>query len=276
MTADPDLARTVGFSRWVSERTSTRIVLTPHGVAFMRDDTPLRYDSNFLWIDRVVDVTAEGLASEADAFFAHVGHREIFVPDAGVGARLAPGLTELGFNAIHLVAMAHRREPDHAAEAAVEEVSIQDLRDADRAFIRRDPEDTSDEEVVEQLVDFRQVLPDTVGGRFFASRVAGEIVSASDLYLDDHVAMVDNVGTFEEHRGKGLARAVVLHAVGVARDAGCDLVFLHADLDDWPRHLYVKLGFDAIGEGWSFVKESVRAATAAGLDGDTGPAPSGP
>jgi len=275
VSPDPDLARTVAFSRLVSERTSTRADPTPHGVAFLRDDTPLRYDSNFLWVDEASGVTAEGLVAEADASFGHVLHREVFVPEASEGARLAPGFRALGFNAIHLVVMAHRREPDRAAAIAVAEVSIQGLRAADREFIRRSLKDDA-EEVVEQLLNFRLILPETVGARFFVARVDGEIASASDLDLDGHVALIDNVVTFEEHRGKGLARAVVSHAVGVAREAGCDLVFLHADLDDWPQHLYVKLGFDPIGEVWSFVKEPARAASAAELERDTGPAPAGP
>jgi len=45
---------------------------------------------------------------------------------------------------------------------------------------------------------------------------------------------------------------VVLRAVDEARAAGCDLVFLHAELMDWPKRLYAKLGFDEIGRLWSF------------------------
>jgi GNAT superfamily N-acetyltransferase len=271
---DPDLARTIAFSRWVSERT-TRAEPTPHGVAFKRDDTPLRYDSNFLWVDDASRVTAAAFAAEADASFAHVMHREIFVPDAVDGARLAPGFRGLGFDAIGLVVMAHRREPDRPADADVEEVSIHDLREADREFIRRGLENP-DDDVIDQLWNFRLILPETVGARFVVARVGGEIVSASDLYVDGRMAMVDNVATFEEHRGKGLARAVVSRAVGVAREAGCDLVFLHADLDDWPQHLYVKLGFDPIGQAWSFVKEPPRTGSTLELERDTGQGSSGP
>jgi GNAT superfamily N-acetyltransferase len=275
LSPDPDLARTIAFSRSVSERTSTSAEPTAHGVAFRRDDTPLRYDSNFLWVDDAAGATAEALAAEADDSFAHVMHREIFVADAADGAHLAPGFKALGFNAIGLVVMAYRREPDRPPDAEVEEVSIDDLRRADHEFIRRGFENP-DAEVVEQLWNFRLILPEAVGARFVVARMGGEIVSASDVYVDGRMAMVENVATFEEHRGKGLARAVVSRAVGVARDAGCDLVFLHADLDDWPQHLYVKLGFDPIGEARSFLKEPARAAPAAGLGRDTGPAPSGP
>jgi GNAT superfamily N-acetyltransferase len=58
------------------------------------------------------------------------------------------------------------------------------------------------------------------------------------------------VATLPAHRGLGLARGVVLRAVGEARDAGCDLVFLHADDDDWPKCLYGRLGFEPLAR-WS-------------------------
>jgi hypothetical protein len=41
----------------------------------------------------------------------------------------------------------------------------------------------------------------------------------------------------------------------VARDEGHDLVFLVADVEDWPRHLYARLGFDEIGRFWELSKD---------------------
>ena len=58
------------------------------------------------------------------------------------------------------------------------------------------------------------------------------------------VAQVEDVGTLEEFRGKGVARNIVLRAVDEARAAGASLVFLFADANDWPQHLYGRLGFD--------------------------------
>jgi GNAT superfamily N-acetyltransferase len=62
------------------------------------------------------------------------------------------------------------------------------------------------------------------------------------------------VNTLEEVRGRGLAGASVLRAIEEARAGGADLVFLHADANDWRRHLYEQLGFDVIGSLWSFVR----------------------
>ena len=47
------------------------------------------------------------------------------------------------------------------------------------------------------------------------------------------------------YRGRGLGRAIVQHALAEARRVN-DVVFLEALADDWPRHLYTKLGFDVV------------------------------
>ena len=60
-------------------------------------------------------------------------------------------------------------------------------------------------------------------------------------------AEIDDVLTLPDHRGRGYASALVLEAVARAREAGADLVYLEAAEDDWPQHLYVRLGFETVG-----------------------------
>jgi ribosomal protein S18 acetylase RimI-like enzyme len=61
------------------------------------------------------------------------------------------------------------------------------------------------------------------------------------------------VGTLESHRGRGYARALILHAAAEARRAGAKLVFLVADDEDWPKELYRRLGFDELGLVYEFL-----------------------
>ena len=68
------------------------------------------------------------------------------------------------------------------------------------------------------------------------------------------VAQIEDVGTLEEFRGKGVARNIVLRAVDEARAAGASLVFLFADANDWPQHLYGRLGFDVLGPSRLFTR----------------------
>jgi ribosomal protein S18 acetylase RimI-like enzyme len=121
--------------------------------------------------------------------------------------------------------------------------------------LRREPWATS-EEVVQRLADFRNELEQRAGARFFCARADGEIVSLCELYLDGDVAQIEDVNTLEEFRDQGLGRAVVQAAIDTAVSADARLVFIHALEDDWPKDLYSKLGFDAIGHVWSFVRPS--------------------
>ena len=110
------------------------------------------------------------------------------------------------------------------------------------------------------LADFRGGLERHAGARFFCARVDGEIASMCELYVDGAIAQVEDVNTLEEFRNRGLARAVVQLAVDEALLGGAELVFIHALDDDWPKHLYAKLGFDPIGYVWSFVRPGSVAA----------------
>jgi len=66
------------------------------------------------------------------------------------------------------------------------------------------------------------------------------------------VAQIESVATVPEHRERGHARAVVTRALELTADRR--LVFLGMDPNDWPRHLYARLGMDDIGRVARFRK----------------------
>jgi ribosomal protein S18 acetylase RimI-like enzyme len=68
--------------------------------------------------------------------------------------------------------------------------------------------------------------------------------------------------TLGRFRGRGLAKAVVSHAVNEARSAGHSLVFLVADDEDWPKELYRRLGFEPRGHTWEIIREPPQASPA--------------
>jgi hypothetical protein len=43
---------------------------------------------------------------------------------------------------------------------------------------------------------------------------------------------------------------VVAKVLSLAAEAGCDLVVLEADADDWPREWYARRGFRVVGSVW--------------------------
>ena len=250
------LDRILAFDRELTERLSTRTEACRFGTAFLHEAFPRRWDSNFVWVDAPpAGVEAEELASDADDVLgrADLEHRQLLVPDLEQGRRLLPGFEALGYETDRDLTMVHAREPDRWTDYRAEEI---DLVTAKRFRVswNLEADDGVHASDAQMLADFRDVLVDRVDTRFFGARVGGAVVAGCELYLLGGAAQVEDVSTLRAHRGGGLARAVVLAAVRAAREAGADLVFLHADDEDWPKHLYAKLGFDEVDRAVAFLK----------------------
>jgi len=253
-----DLARALAFERWVLERTSTRVEPWAFGTAFFNDDFPKRYDANLASVEHPIDgVPIRAVADEVDRTLAGFTHRKIEVDDDARGSRVAAGFAELGYVPDHTVIMTLQREPDRPGDVdRVEELSFEEIRAHLLALNQREAWG-SDPAVAQMLADFRKLLADEIGARFFVARAddGTTIASSCELYVHDGVCQVESVDTLQEHRGRGFARACVLRAADEGRAAGARDVFIWADANDWPQHLYERLGFDAIGHVWSFLKE---------------------
>lgn len=222
----------------------------PWGIALLTDDLPRVWDLNFTLADRWEGSAAE-LAAEADRVLGAAGlrHRKVAIHDQALGARLWPELP-VGSWPLHdrYLVMAHRREPDRPGDPSLEvaELELDAYVRAHEPVVRAEPYG-SDEETVGQLCELPRRVSAAIETRFFAGLADGEAASFASLLLDGAVAQIEDVATLAEHRGEGLARAVVLHSLAEARRAGADLVFLVADGKDWPKELYARLGFDPIG-----------------------------
>jgi len=256
MTTRALAERIHAFERDLERRCAGRIEPTTFGTAFLNLDFPLRYDSNFLWVDRPLDgVDADTLAADADRVLGELGagHRKIHVDDDAQGPRLAAAFLELGWAAERLVVMAQRREPEPRPAAKVREVGFDEARPMLEEILRRQPRVES-EEAIRQLVEFRRVLEREADARFLVADAEGVPASVCELYPFDGVGQIEDVNTFEEFRGRGLGSAVVLAAARSARQLGCDVVFLVAEDADWPKDLYARLGFDPVSRFWSFLR----------------------
>jgi ribosomal protein S18 acetylase RimI-like enzyme len=242
------LERVQRFEREI-EMAGSQTVESPFGVGVLEPSLPLRHDSNYLLAERVpLGVQAQDVASEADRILGGAGlaHRAVFTFDESLGEKLEPDFRDLGWNVRRHIWMAQLREPERQADlSVVEEVDERELRAGRAAEILRYPWGTED--VARQLLDAKLLIGERAETRFFGVRVGDEIVSWADLYVAQGLGQVEDVATKEEHRGQGYASTVVLRAAAEARTAGADLVFLVADADDWPKHLYERLGFDRIG-----------------------------
>jgi GNAT superfamily N-acetyltransferase len=250
--------RITAFETELAERLSTRALPTAIGTAYVHDDFPRRYDSNYIWVDvPLADLSGEALAAEADRVQGHLEHRQVSLPDGSDARRLLGELRALGWRGELLLTMVQDREPDAWNDGLAEEAGVDDVGPF-LVRVNRETDGGMHAADAEMLSSFRDVLAERAGARFFVVRDGAEIVAIAELYRLGDVAQVEAVYTLEAFRGRGFGRAVVLAASRAAREAGADLVFLNADDDDWPKELYGKLGFDEVGQIWEFVLPSAN------------------
>jgi len=252
------LDRVRAFLRETDERICDERRATPHGVALLTPSLPLVWQLNAIRVEDP-DSSAADLVAEADELLAAVAHRKLVVHAEDVGARLAPALTAQGWNAFRLLVMVRRRPPDRPAEAGLGAEVSQERGAAVLAAFRREQPFGWQEEAIRQLAGMDERFARAWSTRDFAAPADG-LGCSCRLYSDGTVAQVDEVGTLEARRGRGYARATVLAAADAAAAEGCDPVFLVTDASDWPQHLYRKLGFDAIGAVYEFLKLPVETA----------------
>jgi len=83
--------------------------------------------------------------------------------------------------------------------------------------------------------------------QFYLARVAGgDCAYGAGVRCDGDVGMVEDLFTLPSHRGRGIASAVIAHAVADLRRRGAGPVLIGAHADDEPKRLYAKLGFDPV------------------------------
>jgi GNAT superfamily N-acetyltransferase len=70
-----------------------------------------------------------------------------------------------------------------------------------------------------------------------------DIAAHAELYLDGSagVARFEHLATHRDFRGRGYGATLVRDALHRAREAGCDVSLLTADVGDWPLEWYRRL-----------------------------------
>jgi ribosomal protein S18 acetylase RimI-like enzyme len=247
-----DLRRALDFLPR-ADMAGTRTEPTRFGTAVYDDRVPKRYDSNYLLVEGIPpETTAEELAADSERH----GRRMIFFGDETAAELLVPGFRALGWRIDRHVFMAQRGPVTRSGPLdVVQELSAEDLRAARRRLLADYPWATP--KILDQLHEAKRLIGERVETHFFGAVVDREVVSYAELYVEPPIAQIEDVGTLEEHRGKGYASAVVLRAAEVARERGADLVFLVADAEDWPQQLYRRLGFEPIGHYVKFIAPGV-------------------
>jgi GNAT superfamily N-acetyltransferase len=246
------LERIKAFLRHLEERTCDEVVPVRHGVALQTPSLALVWQLNAVRVDDTeADVAA--VTAEAEQLQSGLAHRKLVVHDEDQGAALAAGLAERGWNVSRLLVMVRARPPERPAPAGLgAEVGRERGAAALAAFRREQPFGWQDQ-AVEQLAAMDERFQCAGPARDFAAP-ADDPASSCRLYSNGELAQIDEVGTLRAHRRSGFASAAVLAAADAAAADGYDPVFLLTDADDWPQHLYRRLGFDEVGAVYEFLK----------------------
>lgn len=254
-TTDADaFARALAFERRVRRGAAQRTQDHALGEAYFHDALTSVWVLNQMYVD--AEVGAQPLIAALDELYGHLPHRRALVERPDVGAALAPALKAAGWVVERDVFMALRRARDRGPLAGL-------AREVDEPTIRAVERKTIIEygtpHIVDALLTSRAAFGRAGRARYFVGSVDGEDASHATLYSDGVIAQVEDVGTLQAERGRGLARAVCSVAIDVAVAAGHELVFMVADDEDWPKELYAKLGFDAVGCPWCFTRPGTPA-----------------
>jgi RimJ/RimL family protein N-acetyltransferase/ribosomal protein S18 acetylase RimI-like enzyme len=230
------------FRAALQDAAAERRVPSAHGVGLFAPSVREVYDMNYMRAEQAAP--AGELIAEAELLMEDYFHKRVVVEQAD--AATATGFRAHGWTVVPHLIMAQTREPDrHVDTSMVREVQFADLTAARREVTVGEP--WGDDEISTLLDEAKQLIVRAVPTRFFAAFAGGEVASYCEVRSDGSVAQIEDVNTLERFRRRGLGRAVVQHALDVAR-ASNDVVFLEALADDWPHELYAKLGFDVVGE----------------------------
>jgi uncharacterized protein (DUF952 family)/ribosomal protein S18 acetylase RimI-like enzyme len=245
-------ARALSFFAALPVRRAVGVEDVPGGVAVLHPDFPHSRDDNRLVLTEPVDAATVVSSAEevgGNAGWPHLTASLMWPGSADVAAQLA----RRGWNTEELLLMARRPGSDSGAGDRAEVVDQRTVHEFWAASWRRGLADLGprSDQVVEQLVGREHLNDRVVAVTDVVVRDEGRVVAAAQLRIDGATAAVDSVLTDEAFRGRGHGDAVLARALGLAEEAGCDLVVLEAAADDWPRHWYARRGFDAVGSMWT-------------------------
>jgi len=217
----------------------------------------------------------DALVALADRWLSELGHRHLVFDDAAEGERIAAALMPEGWERRRTAYMVLRDDADPPAldprareisEVETEALQLEGLREEIGAAAARAG-------LAQRLARTQTALRAGTPARCFGAGENGALHAMCTVFLDEdvagrRVAMIEEVATLADHRGRGLARAVVGAAIAAARTWGAQRVVVPADADDWPQLMYARFGFAPVGRQVTLTRRlSQRPARSGSVSG---------
>jgi len=246
-TTRAERSRAIARHRAAQAALCDRVEPWAYGALLAATAHPWYWDFNLLRVEGPAppELTAAVLAAEADRLQAGLEHRKVEIEDAATGARLLPGLGELGWVTDRLVSMLHDgSSPGRpAAGASLRRAGPEAVRALRREWLLSEgiaPEFVEQEESAEAAKPGERRL-------LVAEDDTGAPLAYAAARIDDGTGEVEDLYCTPSARGHGLGVALLGAAVAEAQRAGAGVdLWIAADADDWPQHLYERAGFRTV------------------------------
>lgn len=261
MTAADDRAlgeRCARFAIDLSVEASEAAAEHSWGISVLNPSIPLVWDANQLHItdpglkgDEIVYLADEILGG------AGMAHRSVNLYDEAAGERVAPAIERLGWKSERTIDMVLEGEPATGRrDVEVTQHPQDEIEGLRRRLITSDLEalaSTKGDVMVAQLLEWGYCLARGGGDLWLAAAGDdGEPASSCRLLGRDGAGQIEDVGTIEHARERGLGGAVTAAAARLSIARGDDLTFITALADDWPRLMYERMGFRPVSIVWTF------------------------
>jgi GNAT superfamily N-acetyltransferase len=276
-TSDRD--ELLAFELALDEKVCDEVRRESWGRLFLTGSMPLIWDSNWAGIEEV-GLSVDEVVAIADAALGAEGfaHRTVCALDEADGHRLGEELEAeparrpgwevertryMVWRGGDASAIDPRAGPAASSQLSphsegncerpavgVHQVCLVEIEGLRKALIAEEmPAGVEElEATTDQLFEIDGRYGAAGGDRWFVAPAEGEPLSACRLLRQGSIGQVEDVGTREQARGRGYAKAIVLAAVAAAQAAGDATIFLTAEAADWPQLLYARLGFETVGD----------------------------
>jgi ribosomal protein S18 acetylase RimI-like enzyme len=258
-TTDPRMVRALAFERAMHAAVG-RVVTTAWGQVFLDASVGQCYERNQAWaIGDAAGRDAVALDRDLSRLFrgARLAHRRLLA-EPPAADRVGAGLAALGYRTERHLYMAFAGDAPAPPRAPVREVGVEAVVAANDRYLSTDPDTPygRDDAVRAQLLEHHRGYGKAGADerRFAVLDDRGNVAAWAKLWTRDGAAQVEDVVCLAEHRGRGYGRDVVAAATRAALADDPELLFIVADDDDWPKALYRRIGFAAVGRVGVFTR----------------------
>ncbi len=232
--------RALVWTHRAQERVCDQITAWDHGIVYRASRYPRYFSANLVVVRDDPGLEVDELIRFADAALSGLGHRRIDFDRAAVAEPLREEFATRGFQSTRLVWMRFDGRTPVEPGVGVTEVPYDAVEELRVAWHREGFADQDASAFHEQARGIRLAL----GTRVLAVHAESRPIGFAALDIDSDEIEVGAVYVAPAYRGQGLGTALTQAAIRAAGDVAH--LWICADDEDRPKHLYTRLGFQPV------------------------------